>query len=138
MPEEFVTLATFNTPEEAYLLKIRLETEGIRVYLSGEAAVGMAWHLGIALGGVRLQVSSADVERAVAALNAMHAGVVLDEEIVAQDLVDDADADEDAGDCIDEDSRLPEPASSTPGRAAAPAEDEEPPTAVGDALATAP
>jgi hypothetical protein len=63
-PKELVTLATFQTPEEAYLVKNVLEEEGVRAYLSDEATVGLNWALNNALGGIKLQVAAGDVERA--------------------------------------------------------------------------
>lgn len=56
MSDEVVTLATFTTPAEAQLAKSMLEERGIKVMIADEETVGMAWHLGGALGGVKLLV----------------------------------------------------------------------------------
>tara|TARA_R110002111_G_scaffold2705_4_gene17925 strand:- start:10101 stop:10646 length:546 start_codon:yes stop_codon:yes gene_type:complete len=69
MSSEFVTVATLNTPTEANLVRNQLEAEEIRVFLSDEEAVGMAWYLGNALGGIKVQVAEADAERAFAILD---------------------------------------------------------------------
>ncbi|WP_339730535.1 DUF2007 domain-containing protein [uncultured Gimesia sp.] len=64
MSNDFVTVATLNTPTEASLVRNQLEAEEIRVFLSDEEAVGMAWYLGTAIGGIKVQVAEADAERA--------------------------------------------------------------------------
>ncbi|MEQ9066942.1 MAG: DUF2007 domain-containing protein, partial [Gimesia chilikensis] len=64
MSNDFITIATTSTPTEASLIRNQLEAEGIRVYLSDEEAVGMAWYLGNALGGIKVQVASEDADRA--------------------------------------------------------------------------
>ena len=68
MSDELVTLATFGTPIEASLVQNQLEAEGIRVFLADDAVVGMAWHLGGAVGGVKIQVADRDIQRALAVL----------------------------------------------------------------------
>lgn len=69
MSNDFVTVATLNTPTEASLVRNQLEAEGIRVFLSDEEAVGMAWYLGNALGGIKVQVAEEDAERAFEVLD---------------------------------------------------------------------
>jgi hypothetical protein len=64
MPENLVTIATFNTPEEAALARNFLETRGVKAFLIDEDTVGMFWHMGSALGGVKLQVADIDRDRA--------------------------------------------------------------------------
>lgn len=64
MSDDFVTVATLNTPTEASLVRNMFDAEGIRVFLSDKEAVGMAWYLGYALGGIKVQVAESDVERA--------------------------------------------------------------------------
>jgi hypothetical protein len=58
------TIAAFLTPEDAEVAKIALDDEGIESFLEGAATVGMLWYAGNALGGVKLQVAEADVQRA--------------------------------------------------------------------------
>lgn len=79
MSNEFVTVATLDTPTEASLVRNQLEAEEIRVFLSDEEAVGMAWYLGTALGGIKVQVAEADAERAFAILD-QHDPVPITEE----------------------------------------------------------
>jgi hypothetical protein len=55
MPEKLATVGTFSTPTEANIVRNHLEADGIRAFLADEAIVGMAWHLGTAVGGVKLQ-----------------------------------------------------------------------------------
>ncbi|MFY9745682.1 MAG: DUF2007 domain-containing protein [Acidobacteriaceae bacterium] len=59
-----VTIAGFNEPLEAEMAKLRLESAGIQVFLSGENAAIME----PGLGPLRLQVSSEDEEDARAIL----------------------------------------------------------------------
>jgi hypothetical protein len=59
-----VKLASFATVEEAHLAKNALEAEGIRVFVEDEASVGLFWHLGGAMGGIKLLVMDDDVPRA--------------------------------------------------------------------------
>jgi hypothetical protein len=63
MPEEFVTVATFNSAMEAHLAKNLLEREGVPAILADELS-GDALSGGHAHGYVKLQVLPADVERA--------------------------------------------------------------------------
>lgn len=66
MPEDFVPVAAYATPLEADLAMNYLEAEGIPVLLSDDATVGWFWHLGNAVGGVKLLVPRARRERAAA------------------------------------------------------------------------
>lgn len=68
MSDDLVTIATYDTPAEAGLDRSLLEAAGIRVFTANEATVGIAWHLGAAVGGIRLRVLGQDAERAVALL----------------------------------------------------------------------
>jgi len=79
MSNDFITIATTSTPTEASLIRNQLEAEGIRVYLSDEEAVGMAWYLGNALGGIKVQVASEDADRAFELLDE-HDPVTISEE----------------------------------------------------------
>jgi hypothetical protein len=69
MRDGLVTIATFANPVAANLARNRLEAAGIRCSLSDEETVGMVWHLGNALGRVKLQVRAADAEEARAFLS---------------------------------------------------------------------
>ena len=57
MSHELITVATLSSPVEASLVQNELEAVGIRSFMSDEAAVGMAWYLGNAIGGVKVQVA---------------------------------------------------------------------------------
>lgn len=71
MEEELKTIATFDTPTAAGFVRSRLEAEGITVFSENMEMVGMAWHLGNAVGGIKLKVLEEDAERATALLNEM-------------------------------------------------------------------
>lgn len=53
----------------AQLIKSQLEAEGIEAHIPDQHLVAVAWHLTSAIGGVRVQVSSADLEEARRILN---------------------------------------------------------------------
>ena len=59
-----VTVATFNKPEEAHLLRMRLEAAGINAYVQDENMVQLDMLKSIAIGGVRVQISAEDVPAA--------------------------------------------------------------------------
>ena len=80
MSGKLVTLGTFSTPTEANIVRNHLEADGIRAFLADEAIVGMAWHLGTAVGGVKLQVAEDDVERALAVIESHGAASIAEEE----------------------------------------------------------
>ncbi len=80
MSGRLVTVGTFATPAEAGIVRNHLEADGIRAFLADEAIVGMAWHLGTAVGGVKLQVAKDDVERAVSVISAHRTASIADEE----------------------------------------------------------
>ena len=58
------TIATFEKPEEAHLVRMRLEAFGIQAYLQDENITQLGTWRAHAIGGVRLQVADEDVERA--------------------------------------------------------------------------
>ena len=60
--EELITIATFNIPTEAYLLKAKLESEGIECVLNDEYMNSLMPIGGF--GGVKLQVYFSDSFRA--------------------------------------------------------------------------
>lgn len=64
MAEKLITVASFNEPTMAHVAQIQLEAEGIESYLDNENVVGMFWHYGNALGGVKVQVREGDAEAA--------------------------------------------------------------------------
>lgn len=55
------TIATFNKPEEAHLLRMRIEAGGFHAFIQDENLVQIDWLLANAVGGVRVQVADEDV-----------------------------------------------------------------------------
>ncbi len=62
--DELVILEVFSHPNEAYLLKARLESEGLWVFLANENFINMNWFLSNTVGGVKLLIKGTDTERA--------------------------------------------------------------------------
>jgi len=58
------TVASFATRLEADLLKGRLDAIGIRAFLLDENTVGWFWHYANLLGGIKVAVADADLQRA--------------------------------------------------------------------------
>lgn len=65
MADDIVTIAEFNEPLEAEMARLRLQSAGIEVFLSGENARIME----PGLGPLQLQVTAGDAEDARAILN---------------------------------------------------------------------
>jgi hypothetical protein len=63
-PEEVVTLVRFGELPAAQLLCGRLESEGIESFIPDAIMAAQTWHLNRAIGGIRVQVRKADLERA--------------------------------------------------------------------------
>ena len=59
---KFVTVATFTYPQEAYVIKSKLEAEGIVVFLKNELAIQTENFLSNAIGGVQLQIPEISLE----------------------------------------------------------------------------
>jgi hypothetical protein len=64
MGDKFVTVASFDEPYKANIAKIKLESEGIKCFLSGENFVATDWLLSLAAGGIKLKVNEADSKTA--------------------------------------------------------------------------
>jgi hypothetical protein len=62
--EDFVTLTRFGDLTAAQLLCGRLEAEGVECFIPDEVMAAQTWHLNSAIGGIRVQVRPADLERA--------------------------------------------------------------------------
>ena len=69
--EELVTVRTCNYLHEAELIKSVLEAEGIEAQIPDAYMAGVQTALGAAIGGIRVVVSSLDLDRAEMALAAM-------------------------------------------------------------------
>lgn len=64
LPEDIVTLVRFGELTAAQLLCGRLDSEGIECFLPDEVMAAQTWHLNRAIGGIRVQVRRADLDRA--------------------------------------------------------------------------
>ena len=64
LEENLVTVASFTTPVEAEMARVRLERLGIAAFLGNAAAVGVMPFLGNDLGGISLQVLEKDADQA--------------------------------------------------------------------------
>ena len=69
MTDTIVTLKSYSDPVEANIAKSALEEKGIPCQLADEEMVNMAWHMGNAIGGVKLLVNESDEENARAILS---------------------------------------------------------------------
>ena len=56
-----VVVATFSKPEEAHLLRMRLEAGGIQAFIRDENTIQVDWLYSNAMGGVRVEVAEEDV-----------------------------------------------------------------------------
>ncbi|MEM6892539.1 MAG: DUF2007 domain-containing protein [Bacteroidota bacterium] len=64
MKQEFFTLGTFEFPADVQIIKGKLESEDIPVFLRDETTINSDPLISAAIGGVKLQVYSVDKERA--------------------------------------------------------------------------
>ena len=69
MSEELVTIANFLNLGEAKLAQGKLISAGISAFVCDENMHAMNWHIGMALGGIRLQVPDSQVVRALEVLD---------------------------------------------------------------------
>lgn len=69
MPEELVTISKFLSLGEAKLAQGKLVSAGITAFVCDENMHAMNWHMGMALGGIRLQVPDSQVVRALEVLD---------------------------------------------------------------------
>ena len=92
-PESLVTLTKCSLPPHAHAIRVRLESEGIPVFLFDEFTITMDWLLSNAIGGVKVQVPEPYLERAREIL-----GIVEEEmEDADEEGEEDEDFDEEAG-----------------------------------------
>jgi hypothetical protein len=68
MLEELVTITKFLSLGEAKLAQGKLVSVGISAFVCDENMHAMNWHMGMALGGIRLQVPDSQVVRALEVL----------------------------------------------------------------------
>jgi hypothetical protein len=69
MSDEPVTIVKFLTLGEAKLAQGKLISAGISAFVCDENMHAMNWHMGMALGGIRLQVPDSQVVRALEVLD---------------------------------------------------------------------
>ncbi len=62
---KLTTIKTFTYPHEAYVIRARLESEGIETFLQDEMTVQVHNFYSNAIGGVKLQVREKDVAQAM-------------------------------------------------------------------------
>lgn len=62
--EPMKTIATFTKPEEAHLMRMRLEEAGIEAFLLDEHMIQMDLLQSNAIGGVRVQIADEDIQAA--------------------------------------------------------------------------
>jgi hypothetical protein len=60
MSDTLVTVASFDEPYKANIAKAKLESAGIKCFLSGENFVATYWLYSLADGGIKLKVKEAD------------------------------------------------------------------------------
>lgn len=98
-PESLVTLIKCVGAGQAHAIRVRLESEGIPVFLFDEFTVSMDWLLSNAIGGVKVQVPEPYLDRARNIV-----GIIEEEE---EELDDEDLEDEEAGDEDQEEDETP-------------------------------
>ena len=79
MNQKFYTIASFEYPADVQILKGKLESEGIPVFLRDENTINSDPLISGAIGGVKLQVYTEDKEKALAIYNEIRAYAVDDD-----------------------------------------------------------
>ncbi len=79
MKDTFITIATFEFSADVVIIKGRLESEGIQVFLADENTINSDPAISAALGGVKLQVYASDSERAMAIYKEVRAYAIGDD-----------------------------------------------------------
>ena len=70
MSKELVTIASFGTVAEAHAARSLLDSHGILAFVANEETNTALFHVGTALGGVKLETASTDAEQAIEILEA--------------------------------------------------------------------
>ena len=78
-PTSWVTVARFDTMPEAHIALGRLRAAGLSCNLMDEHLVQTDWLYSIAVGGIKLRVQQADLERAIAELELDYSDIAEDE-----------------------------------------------------------
>lgn len=63
--EKLVTLRQYDNSVQAHIDRVRLESEGIQCFIQDEHMVTMNWLYSNLVGGIKLQVTESDFDRAV-------------------------------------------------------------------------
>lgn len=79
MGKEFYTLGAFSYPADVQIIKGKLESEGISVFLKDEHTLNSDPLISDAIGGVKLQVYEKDKERAITIYDEIRSYAVDDE-----------------------------------------------------------
>lgn len=79
MEQEFYTIGAFEYVADVQIIRTKLESEGIPVFLRDEYTLNTDPLISSAIGGVKLQVYSRDRERALAIYNEVRSYAVDDE-----------------------------------------------------------
>lgn len=64
LDKNLITLQQFSQPTKAYIIKGKLEFEGIECFIADEHLVTLNWLYSNALGGIKLQIRKTDIEKA--------------------------------------------------------------------------
>ena len=89
MAEKLVTIANFDEPYGANIARVKLESEGIKCFLTGENFVATYWLMSFAEHGIKLKVKESDAAGALEVLGANEAGEfekVDDEELAPEPM----------------------------------------------------
>lgn len=78
MKEKFYTIAAFEFPADVQIVKGKLESEGIPVFLKDENTLNSDPIISNAIGGVKLQVYTKDKKQALAIYNEIRAYAIDD------------------------------------------------------------
>ncbi|NHF58770.1 DUF2007 domain-containing protein [Flavobacteriaceae bacterium TP-CH-4] len=73
MKEKFYTIASFEFPADVQIIKGKLESEGITVFLRDENTMNSDPGFSAAIGGVKLQVYASEKDKALAIYNEVRA-----------------------------------------------------------------
>ena len=71
---KLITITSYSEPIEAYIVKGRLEAEGIPAFIANEHHISLSWYLSHALGGVKIQVHIKDKNKAEEILSSLKSG----------------------------------------------------------------
>ena len=71
MKDTFITIATFQYSSEAHIIRGKLESEGINVFMADAITIDTDPLMSNAIGGVKLKVSSKQEKKAIAILNSI-------------------------------------------------------------------